>query len=324
MVQTKLRNLDVYDDFEDGLTTGRTSPYPNIVPGVGTTAISSTSPISGTYSLTHLGSGSSGSGNNWKYESSISGIAGPFDYEYTVSFDVKMVSYGAGGTEPAGYLWFPEYTDSNNYSAFYTSWNGTNQIIRLFQKVAGTTTTLATYTWLGAKWAVGATYHMTVQLLDNAYKLMIGTSIVINPTSPTYLGATTYHGGGGGDLNTKLMWDNIWMRTETAAANFVGTLPVIGAIGSELDISTVDPISGATDDSTLLTFNQFLDFPVQLEITNWDNSIFTTKPFIWKSTNTYQLGYEGLDQYMSLRVRVYAECTSDAAFNIYSMSFTSE
>jgi hypothetical protein len=321
MAQTSLPNLDVYDDFEDNAKTGRVAPYKNIVDGTtGTVAITNVSPISGTYSLTHVGGGASGSGNRWLYESSVTGKAGVYNYEYTADFDIKLVSKGANAAEPAAYLWFFEFTD--------TDYNGGNQRIRLFQKVAGVTTTLATATWLsGAAWAVGATYHMTVRVLDTGFNLYVGTTSVL-AYSGAYLGATTYNGGGGGDWTTKIMWDNIVMRGETSFSGdyvFKGSEPVIGAVGSEVSLGDpADPSAGATDDSNQLTFNVYSDFPVVLELENWDGSIRETKPFYWTSTQTYALGYEGLDQYLTLRARVYAECTEKAVFNVKSIAFRSE
>ena len=325
MVQTRLNNLDVYDDFEDNTLTPRTAPYVSLVAGsAGTLAVTNTSPISGTYSLTHLGNGASGSGNNWQYAFTMTGDAGPYNYQYSADFDIKLVSKGANAAEPTGYMWFFEFTNTNNYTVAYTDYSGGNQRIRLFKKVAGVTTTLATTTWLtGAAWAVGASYHVYVRVLDTGYTMYIGSTQIFSVTA-AYLGSTTYHGGGGGDRDTKLMWDNIWIRTETAASKYLGTEPTIGAIGTELDVSTTDPSEGDTDDSNMITFDVMADFPVQLEITNWDDSIYTSKPFKWSSQQTYQLGYEGLDQYMSLRVRVYAECTSDAKFNINKITFISE
>ena len=96
MVQTRLNNLDVYDDFEDNTLTPRTAPYVSLVAGsAGTLAVTNTSPISGTYSLTHLGNGASGSGNNWQYAFTMTGDAGPYNYQYSADFDIKLVSKGA-------------------------------------------------------------------------------------------------------------------------------------------------------------------------------------------------------------------------------------
>ena len=320
--------LDLYDDFADNAKTGRTAPYFDIVDGTaGTVAISAVSPIAGTYSLTHVGGGASGSGNRWLYASTMTGKAGPYNYQYTADFDIKLVSHGANAAEPAGYVWFFEFTDTNNYTAAYTDVSGGNQRMRIFQKIGGVTTTLDTQTWLtGSHWADGATYHMTARVLDTGYALLVGTTTIVSATA-AYLGATTYHAGGGGDWTTKLMWDNIRIRTEVGLAGtyvFKGTEPLIGAVGSELDLTAAAPSVTPTDDSTTLKFNVMSDFPVVLKTTTWDDIVTRTKPFYWSSTNTFQLGYNGLDQYMSLRLRVYAECTSNANFNVNSITFMSE
>lgn len=327
MVQASngLTGLDLYDDFEDNLLTGRTAPYQNIthMGTAGTLAISAVTPISGTYSLTHLGNGASGSGNSWGY--SITGAAGPYNYQYSADFDIKLISKGANAAEPTGYMWFFEFTDTNNYTAAYTDLSGGNQRIRLLQKVAGATSTIATTTWLtGAAWAVGAAYHVYVRVLDTGYTMYIGSTQIFSVTQ-AYLGATTYHGGGGGDRDTKLMWDNIYIRTETAASYYLGIEPVIGAVGAELKVGDqIDPSDGATDDSALLTFNSYASFPVVLDIESWDGSVRETKPFYWVSTNTFNLGYEGLDQYMALRLRVLTEATKEAVVNIKNITFKSE
>ena len=87
-----LSNLYYYDDFEDGLLTGRTAPYLNMVVNAGTGVVTNTSPINGTYSVKHTGSGADTLSNRISYADT-----NPY---FTATFNFKLLTQGVGTSTP--------------------------------------------------------------------------------------------------------------------------------------------------------------------------------------------------------------------------------
>jgi hypothetical protein len=312
---TQLGSLYYYDDFEDGLLTGRTAPYLTMGVSAGTGVATSTSPISGTYSISHLGDGS----DNF-YNLIVFTETHP---TFEATFDFKLMTQGAGTATPNVRIFLLAFIDANNYTILQTYYDGTYQVLRIKHCLAGAITYYGATNWLTGKLPVGTVYRFTVRQYTNSWSVWVNGVSKINLTSTPF--TTCSLKGFGCNLDSKAYWDNIILRPWILAANYHGTEPTVGAMGSETDYGTLlDPDITPNDDTNQLEFSGYLYYPCILNMTTLDGTLVKSKPFIPVGTNTFQLGYDGLDKYIALRLRVYAECNGSAEFNISSIKFTSE
>lgn len=316
----KVQKLYYYDDFEDNLLTGRTSPRRTWTNGVsanpGVTAISSTSPLEGTYSLTHVGGGNL-SHYDRAYISHPVGSAG-----FIVEFKLRCVTQGVVANTPAGMI-FVEYVDGNNFTAMEWYFDGTNTVLRIKQRVASVNTYYGTMNWFAGKMGTGTTYNIGIRRTASTMRITINGENKIAVNVPTLAASIPYFAVSG-QYDTKIMIDKLLFRWDQTNTTYDSVLATYGALSAERDYSTnlaIDGTPAATD--TTITFDD-INYIFRLVTVGLDGSINKTRWFNPTTTQVYNLGYEGLDKYMALRVRVYVQCTTDAKFNIKQIAFTSE
>lgn len=315
-----ISRFNYYDDFEDNKYTGRSSPRLNWTNGTsanpGTTAISSTSPLEGTYSLTHVGGGLL-SHYDRAYITHPIGAAG-----FGLEFKMRCVTQGTVANTPAGMV-FVEYYDGNNFTAMEWYYDGANTVLRIKQRIAGSHLYYGTMNWFAGKMGTGTTYDIYIRRTSTTMRIIVNGVDKITANVPA-LGSAVNQFGVSGQYDTKMMYDKILFRKDVSNALYDGNLATYSGFYAEQDYSApIQPSTAPGPTNTLLTFDK-LDFPFQIVITKPDGTISKTKTFIPVSTNSFQLGYEGLDKYMALRLRVYVQCTTDAKFNIKYIAFTSE
>ena len=228
---TATPNYAYFDDFEDGLYTGRSSPYLNWTVRNGIGSITSRDKINGVYSLKHYG-------NSVDTHDTV--MTFPFsDTSYTVRLNVKLQTKGSMIYTPYIIVWVLRYTDVNNWVRVDTYWDSTTskQKVRLIKMVSGTHTIIESYDWLGAYLPEGSTNRWTIIDEDGDIRVYIDTTLVLD-TSYTFSGGTSYKGIGANMDTTVVVdtivitGDNVWGLITTSVGE-----PVI----NQLDVTDLTP-----------------------------------------------------------------------------------
>lgn len=233
---SSLSGLIYFDDFEDGKYTGRSSPYISWSVAGGTASIINSGQISGGYSLKHTGA-NTGTGipmNN-------SGIA---PTAYIVDFDFKLSTQGSGADDPYIALWNIKRQDGSNWLRLDTTYNGTSQVIRLTKAVAGTMSTVASFTWRSGKWPVNEQHHFKVicngSNTANYITVIMDSTRIFNSVS---CGGFTNTMCGVGCLESAAgIWDNIVVKNYMGGySGTTGPVPTIGSWSSEESTTVILP-----------------------------------------------------------------------------------
>jgi hypothetical protein len=277
-----------YDDFEDGLYTGRSSPYVDWSVGTGTIAIESSTPISGSYSLKHTGSGSDSSDNIvYKTITATPNV---------VSFKFNLKTQGSGANTPYIFLWFLSFYNSSNYLRLDTYYNsGDNkQKLRLIRSG----TPISTVDWLTGKLSTSDEYVFTLINTGTNLKVYVDGVLLINTAYSTVTSANRE--GIGANMDSAGLWDEIK----------ISPLPdlTMGAIGSEEDPATISPDTYTEDDIEIL-FTLPADHsdksPYFLESTELHHSSYNTNNVPVTSQDVLALSYNNADIYQAIKLGVY-------------------
>jgi hypothetical protein len=306
-------NLYYYDDFEDGLATGRTAPYLNWTASAGTGIVTNISPINGTYSLKHTGSGSDSIANRFSINDT-----NPY---YSAIFNFKLTTQGVGASTPYVILWWFTYNDSSNYTRLETSYNGTYQTLQIRNTVAGVSTIYGAMNWLTGKMPINTVYPFYVRQLST------GWSVYVNYTSKIAVSGTPFKTctskGVGANVDSAGMWDNIEIRPGMSTSIYIGHDPTIGTISAEGGLSILPDATG--DDFTQLAFSlpsYWIDGnPGYFTTRKPANYNVPTRNVPIAATHTFQLGYDGMDKFDALRLGIFVTANSNYNFNINKVTF---
>jgi hypothetical protein len=313
---TPLSNFYYYDDFEDGLVTGRTAPYQNMNVGAGTGIVTNTSPLNGTYSFKHTGNGSDSVSNRVYYND-----GNPY---FSATFNFKLLTQGVGVTIcPYIVLFYFTFNDTSNYVRLETSYNGTNQLLQIRQAVAGVSTVYGSTTWLTGKMPINTTYKFYIRQLSTGWLVLVNgvqkINVAISPIS------TCTYKGFGANVDSVGMWDNLEFHIGTSTSVYLGNDPTIGTLGAELNTSAeIEPDSTGSD-FTQLIFSKpssWLDgIPGWFTTRKPANYNIPTRSVPMSATNTFSLGYDGMDKFDALRLGIFITANSNYNLNINSVTF---
>lgn len=209
-----------YEDWEDGLYTGRSSPYRNWTVQGGTASIISSGQISGNYSLKHDGASAS----------SPTGITVPDTLSnYIAELNIKLNTLGGASNDPVTTLFFLRYVDANNFVCLDTYYYN-SQYIRLLKRENGAYTTIKEVSGY-SRAAVGDSHHY--KIVDTGSHCIIyrdGTSIIdINYSSTV---AKTQKGMGCYQTNA-MICDNIIIDQQSVHE------PTVGSLSSWIQTSSI-------------------------------------------------------------------------------------
>jgi hypothetical protein len=310
-----LSNLYYYDDFEDGLLTGRTSPYQNMVVGAGTGLVTNTSPITGTYSCKHTGNGADSLSNRIYWSDTT-----PY---FSATFNFKLLTQGAGTSTPYITLFYLSFTDTSNYVRLETSYNGTYQVLQIKSAVAGVSTVYGSMNLLTGKMPINTVYKFYVRQLSTGWLVYVNGVLKFN-VAATPANACSYKAFGA-NVDSAGMWDNIIFRPWISTSIYIGNDPTIGTIGSKLSTNVEIQPDSIGDDFTQLIFSKpssWLDgIPGYFTTRKPLNYNVPTRTVPIYATNTFQLGYDGMDKFDALRLGIFVTANSNYNFNINSVTF---
>lgn len=195
-----------YDDWEDGLYTGRTWPYRDWINVLGTTSIESATPITGTYSLKHTGPNTGGASSADYY---IGCYRNHYLWPYIVEFDWELHTQGSDTFTPYVALWYLHWKDYQNnvrLDTFYEA-GTTTQWLRLWKVQAGVPTDVAKVS-LGGRMAAG--YKVHVKVLDhwNGHVQVWWNDKIALDTNYTINWGALYNNGFGALRDSAAKWDN--------------------------------------------------------------------------------------------------------------------
>lgn len=197
-----------FDDWEDGLYTGRTAPYTNWTAVTGTASIQTVTPITGSKTLKITGPGVGTSDAQiglWKYL---------YLWPYEVEFDYRVSTNASGNVGTDTYtpyigIWYFQYKDANNFVRFdtyYDSGNG-NQWLRLCKWQGGVFTE---YQKTSAGGRHGAGTGARIKVLDdwNGHVQVWWNNQIVIDTYYTINWDATYKYGFGAMRDSAGNWDN--------------------------------------------------------------------------------------------------------------------
>lgn len=295
-----------YDDLEDGLYTGRSSPYLNWTSRTGTLSIESTSPITGAYSLKHQSSGTLNYGS----------VYFPYNHtSYEVSFDFKLTSQGSATNTPYVNLWYIAYEDSDSWMRIDTYWSGSYQILRLVKNNNGSLTTYGTWNWRTSKLPTGTIYNIRiVDSMNSNCKVYVDGTLRINASYSTTLVRDTFSLGCNADSGG--VWDNFRFSTLDTGIS-------TGAFGSEESTILVGPDTPSEDDTSIL-YSTPSDWtgtdPASLETTEIDTDEYDTKDVLVTPLDVLEHGYNGIDRYVGLKLGLNLQADINCNVRINSLS----
>jgi hypothetical protein len=289
----------IFDDFEDNKYTGRSAPYTDWSVGIGTASIDSTTPLNGTYSVHHIGSGASTHGYNNIVYKAVPGSYG------TTQFKFMLTAAGTGTYKPWIFLWYLRYQNTNNFVLLDTYYSGGKQKLRVDFYSGGVSTYSNQIDWLGSPLAVGTIYDFKIQDTGSRITVWVDDVQKINFTYNGGVSSTTK--GFGSNYNCSGNWDLIrWKSMEYT--------PLAGTLGGEESTISIDPDAASSNDM-YLNFSTPTDWtdrcPSYVKYTEVGNLESETNYTLISAKNTAQLGYNGLDKYNALRVRVDNECNTE-------------
>lgn len=305
--------LQLYENWEDGKYTGRSSPYTNWILSGGTVTFDTTTPLQGTITLKHTGNGTQNNFNRLTHS-----IPSSASNNYNASFLFKQTSQGVGTYTPFHNLWFLKYKDGNNYIRLTTFYSGGNQILRLEHKVNGVFTTLAEWVWVtGGKLPNNTVYNFNVRLTPTRVYVYIDGTVRINVAySCPFTGNTI---GFGSNVDSAGEWDNIQVIPYYSCS--------VGALGGEETTIRIDPDSGTEDDTQVL-FSVPGDWSpgssCYLRVKEYFSTAYDTDDVKLSNRSIGELGYDNVDRYIALRQRVELWSTSLCSVRFNKAEYTYE
>lgn len=283
----------LYDNFEDGKFTSRSSPYQNWTSVGGTTVIANTNQIAGNYSIRHTGNNTGDGIPLYIPVAPLSEI---------VDFDCKLTAQGSGADDPYVALWYIQYVDSSNFVRLDTYWDGSHQILRLRKRAAGVSSTLATYTWTASKWAVNGQQHIKTICNGSSITVRMGSTKLFGPVSIGSTFASTKQGMGCLE-SAAMQWDNILIKPNVS--NFVsgtGVEPTLGSASGISNNTPTLPTSPQDEDMALNYVNgNGVPRPYQITAKEYFSGEYTTTPILTKSLDVLEMGYDNVDRYIGLK-----------------------
>lgn len=199
--KTALINDTPYiDDFEDGKYTGRSAPYINWTTLAGTPGIETTNPITGSYSLKHTGAAGNTNISN--------GLKAAVTYPHRVKLKFKLKTRGVGLYTPYAFIWTPRYMDDTNNLTIDTSYDGTDQKIRLIKWENNNPTAISNVTWFsGSKAPEGITWEFIIIDTGSNIKVYIDGVKYIDTNYTTTV--SSGYSRVGANMDSVGVWDQI-------------------------------------------------------------------------------------------------------------------
>ena len=139
-------------------------------------------------------------------------------------------------------------------------------------------------------------------------------------TSPL---STCSYKGFGANVDSAGMWDTFEFRPGVSTTVYLGNDPTIGTISAEGGPSILPDLTG--DDFTQLVFSKpsyWVDGnPGYFTTRKPANYNIPTRTVPMSATNTFSLGYDGMDKFDALRLGIFITANSNYNFNINSVTF---
>ena len=227
------------DDFEDGIYTGRSSPYRDVSQVVGTISIDNSNGY-GNYCIKHVGTG-----NNTQCGGYYNGF--PLPDNFIIDLKVRLLTEGTNAACPYISILYIQYINYKDWLRVDSIWDGSNQLIRLVSSTSGVLTTIASATLkTGSKWTVNEWMWFRVQR-DSAngpwkiYRLWIKNKPTLLLEVETANPGHTAYFGFGSQYNTVAVWDEI-VRHDMDTINDISVDEsfLSNIYGSQFDIGTVE------------------------------------------------------------------------------------
>lgn len=301
-----------YDAFEDNLVNGRAPPYTSLYQNGGTLSITNTTPISGAYSLKHVGGGAADN-MGWAYSGKT------FPLICSLEFDVKLITQGEGANTPYISLLYFQYSGYQNWGRVVTWYDGTYQKVGLQKNVSGTISNYGTQTIQTGKWAVGGVKHIRISRNNAKWAIQIDNGNILNATGDP--GQTAVFGGGA-QRDSVALWDNIMEYPN------LYTLPTTGNLSTEKQdayggtwtwqsILSDSLVAGATN-ALFTTPTMDINAPAYITYKEYGNTILTGNKFRINNGGVIKQGYNGLDAYKSLILRFEVDTNSNYTVKVNS------
>jgi hypothetical protein len=305
----------LFDDWEDGKYTGRTSPYKNWLLAAGTVTFDTTTPIMGTTTLKHTGNGSNVISNRLQCENSS------FGKTSTVYFKFKLTAQGAVAGAPGIYLWIPRFVDTNNYLVLSTSYNSSTDKQNLFlTKVeGGVSTSITSAEWLTGKIPVNTVYDFRIKDSGTSFSVYVdGVAKLSTAYSSTVPGGKVAFGA---NRDSAAEWDYI------RVAPYIYSQPTVGSVGGEETTTMISPDSGLDDDMSVL-FSVPADWSpassCYLRVKEYFSTAYDTDDVKLSNRSIAELGYDNVDRYIALRQRIELWATNLCNVRFNSAEYTYE
>lgn len=285
--------FQLYENWEDGKYTGRSSPYTNWILEGGTVTFDTTTPLNGSITLKHTGNGSNSIGNKLAHS-----IPSSLNNNYVIAFLFKQTYNGVGSLTPYHHLCFIKYKNGGNLLRLITFYSGGNQILRLNSIVNGVSTTLADWTWVtGGKLPSNTNYNINIRVTPSLVAVYVdGTLRLITPYSHSFTGNMI---GFGSNVDSAGEWDIIQVYPYYSYS--------VGALGGEETTTLINPDSGLDDDTQVLfsvpgDWSQ--DSSCYLRVKEYFSTAYDTDDVKLSNRSIAELGYDNVDRYIALRQRV--------------------
>jgi hypothetical protein len=294
------------DDWEDGKVTGRAAPYEDWAAGGGSVTVESANPLSGSYSMRHTGSGADSKSNiARRWNETVA---------YTVEYDFKVATQGTDANSPTLNLWQAAYEDINNWLLVETYWNAASgkQKIELRRNNVSTINVYQTNNWLSSRLSTaGGPYHFKLEDTGSHINVYIDGVRYIN--FDYSIGSVNRHYKGmGANHDSAMIVDNYSFNTSIVN-------PTLGAVGSEESTITVTPDTPASTDLSIL-FSTPADWSARsysyLNVKEHDTIEYPTRAISLSNLGKFVLGYDGLDSFDALRVKIEARASDEYSFSI--------
>lgn len=199
------------------------------------------------------------------------------------------------------------------YHFHYAEWVSPTRFI-LNKQVNGTTTPLATYNitldnnWHNYKIEVSKSGNTNVIKIYYEGTLIISSTDGDNPLNIGYLGFTAREA----PASINAYYDFVrW-------SPYIATPPSLGTLAGQESPINISPNSASPDATQILYSNEWgIRRPIYFEVTEYNKTASNTNEHPTYTTDVFNLGYNGVDVYMALRlgVNVLADKNCQISFN---------